>query len=173
MPIKIEITGNDAAEIAQQLLTMAFTIAPKLASKQPAPESQSAVEAETVEPAKEPAKRRGRPKKQETIEHEEKSVDSGDDADGDGPEATAEDTVPSADVAGEPPANGEAADPEMTISELRAYTIAYLREAFEGLEKQKDEFGKLLSAFGVDKIGDLPDDKIGAFKALVDEKKAA
>jgi len=60
----------------------------------------------------------------------------------------------------------------MTIDELRKYTVGYLTFAHKKLDDQKAEFADLLGQFGVTKIGDLPADKIAAFKALVDERKA-
>lgn len=192
MSIELKITGESAAEIAQNLITFAFMLAPQMRDKAPrqsVPDERPAVEAEPVE---EPKKPRGRSRKAEVIEHDANEgakedvhgAEAGSDGDaavsGGGaeraqPEREAE--VPAeAPVEAAPAAEEAPSDetPVMSIDELRKYTLSsYLLEHFKSLDDQKAEFGKLLAEFEVTKIGDLPAEKINAFKALVDAKIAA
>lgn len=167
--IRIEITGEDAAEVAQNLVTMAFMLAPNLRGG-PAKDAPAAVEAEAVE---EPKKPRGRPKKAETIEHEpvkEAKEEITPEAVENEQETVAQTTeLPPKEIAPEKAAEAEA----LTIDDLRKFTVdEYLLKQFKALEDQKSAFKALLDQFGVTKIGDLPTDKIGEFKAVVDAKIA-
>lgn len=188
MTIRIEITGEDPAQIAQNIVSMAFLFAPNLRGvAQPA--MAPVVEAETVETAQ--PKPRGRAKKTDVvIDHSAEEVKQDAQQSGvaaklageaDGPDAGGSSDSTQADAAGEP--SGPAADeapaevdavaekPCMTIDELRAFTVnEYLNTCFETLPERKTAFQELLKPHGVIAIGELPADKINAFKAVVDAK---
>jgi len=154
--IRIEIVGESAQDVATQLLVMGSLIQQKVGAK--SPEAAAPVEAE-VEVVEEKPKTKPKPapkKADKVIEHEAKEEDKPD-----------EDKDPEVE---------EVADePDMTVDELRKYTLSqYLTPTFKGIEDQKTEFRALLDQFKLEKLGDLPDDQIGAFKAEVDKRiKAA
>lgn len=175
--IKIEIIGDKASDIAQELVTLAFMLAPNLrpGANNPAPAGDTVVE--TVTPARKP----GRPKKGETIEGEvSKETPKGEPADEKPADTVVDQSAggnAAATVAADAATTNEAAKPadkSMSIDDLRKFIVAtYLTGHFDGLDAQKAEFTDLLSKFNVAKIGDLPTDKIAEMKKLVDERIAA
>lgn len=202
MTIRIEITGDNASQVASQLLqftaTMSQLLQPRAATtaavhEGPAPDVVETVAEQPAAPA-----RRGRPRKAETIEHETKEQanvhrDAGGDTDGGGASAD-----------GEAPAGGSAADAmggdgghienaahdessavdevaapasvaeKLTIDEVRAYTITnYLNAVFETQPERTAAFRELMDAVGVTKFGEVPVERLGEVKAMVDAKIAA
>lgn len=200
--IRIEITGDNASQVASQLLqftaTMSQLLQPRAATtaavhEGPAPDVVETVAEQPAAPA-----RRGRPRKAETIEHETKEQanvhrDAGGDTDGGGASAD-----------GEAPAGGSAADAmggdgghienaahdessavdevaapasvaeKLTIDEVRAYTITnYLNAVFETQPERTAAFRELMDAVGVTKFGEVPVERLGEVKAMVDAKIAA
>lgn len=194
MTIRIEITGEDPAQIAQNIVSMAFLFAPHLRAVN-APAQTPVVEVETVaDNAGEARKPRGRAKKTDVvIDHQAEEVKQDVHGDtgsggavagaGEGGEAAGGST------AGDAPADaavGEADQPSddspaevdavaddkpgMSIDELRKFTVEqYLVPGFATQPERKDAFGKLLGLFGVTAIGELPAEKINAWKATVDK----
>lgn len=187
MSIRIEITGNDAQEIAQSILQMAFMIAPKLAGVPEQPPAE-AVTADTVQPARRP----GRPKKTDApvIEHEEKkepeNVHAGSGGSG-GAEVPAgvSGTEGGAEPAGSPAADDapaevdavaadEKAAPKDIVDPIRAHVINdYLNVVTDSLPTRKDLYSELLNEFGLTAITALKPSQVEAFKAAVDAKIAA
>lgn len=205
MTIRIEITGDNASQVASQLLTFTATMSQLLAPRAPATEAvhqgpapDTVVETAAEQPAA-PA-RRGRPRKSETIEHEPKEVQdvhrdagSGDGSAG-GESATAGGGEPGAasgiaaehvgtEAADEAPAGVDAAaeaDTDAPVAEavnvddLRKYImINYLNTFFPTLEVRKAKFDEVLDVFGAKKLSEVPADRLGEVKALVDGKIAA
>lgn len=209
MTIRIEITGDNASQVASQLLTFTATMSQLLAPRAPATEAahqgpapDTVVETVAEQPAA-PA-RRGRPRKSETIEHEPKEVEnvhresgSGDRAAG-GESATAGGGEPGAaaggaeervgaetadeapagvDAVAEADADASAAAPlaeAVNVDDLRKYImINYLNTFFPTLEARKAKFNEVLLVFGAKKLSEVPADRLGEVKALVDGKIAA
>jgi hypothetical protein len=184
--IELKITAENSADIIGQIANLAVALAgglPKKAQVAPVPEPQAEthVEAETVEPAKKP---RGRPKKAETIEHEEKAEDSTADT-GDVPEFLKKDgTAQAAEAAAkaaaeEKPETAEATEkqpeqPELTLDEVRKYGLQQFVAAAKGkLERQRELYQALLKKFDVAKIGDIAPEKFADVVQAVDEMVAA
>lgn len=209
--IRIEITGDNASQVASQLLTFTATMSQLLAPRAPATEAahqgpapDTVVETVAEQPAA-PA-RRGRPRKSETIEHEPKEVQdvhresgSGDRSAG-GESATAGDAergagsavgtavdAGSAAAADESPAgvdavaetdtDASAAAPvaeAVNVDDLRKHIIAdYLNAFFPSQEVRKAKFAEILDVYGATKLSEVPADRLGEVKALVDGKIAA
>jgi hypothetical protein len=203
--IRIEITGDNASQVASQLLTFTATMSQLLAPRASATEAvhqgpapDTVVETVAEQPAA-PA-RRGRPRKGETIEHEPKekddvrrdaggnSVGSGADAGASGAEpgagaadaaarvgAETDDAPAVVDAVAEADRDPAPAAPveTLTIDTVREHAVNnYLNACFDSLPERKAKFAELTSAFGVTKLNELPADKLGAFKALVDSKIA-
>lgn len=200
MTIRIEITGDNASQVASQLLTFTATMSQLLAPRAPATEAahqgpapDTVVETVAEQPAA-PA-RRGRPRKSETIEHEPKEVQdvhrdagSGDGTAG-GESATsgiaaehvgaeAADEAPAGvDAVAETDTDASAAAPvaeAVNVDDLRKYImINYLNTFFPTLEVRKAKFDEVLDVFGAKKLSEVPADRLGEVKALVDGKIAA
>lgn len=200
MTIRIEITGDNASQVASQLLTFTATMSQLLAPRAPATEAahqgpapDTVVETVAEQPAA-PA-RRGRPRKSETIEHEPKEVQdvhrdagSGDGTAG-GESATsgiaaehvgtgAADEAPAGvDAVAEADTDASAAAPlaeAVNVDDLRKYImINYLNTFFPTLEARKAKFDEVLLVFGAKKLSEVPVDRLGEVKALVDGKIAA
>lgn len=207
--IRIEITGDNASQVASQLLTFTATMSQLLAPRAPATEAahqgpapDTVVETVAEQPAA-PA-RRGRPRKSETIEHEPKEVQdvhresgSGDRSAG-GESATAGGGEPGAasgiaaervgaEAADEAPAgvdavaetdtDASAAAPvaeAVNVDDLRKHIIAdYLNAFFPSQEVRKAKFAEILDVYGATKLNEIPADRLGEVKALVDGKIAA
>lgn len=186
MPFKIEITAADASEFAQQIVSLALTIAPRmrdaLSERTTTPRAEP-VEAETVEPARKP---RSRPRKSETIEGEKSDVHAAgehSDADAGGAagacEAAAGDDGEVGDATvDEAPAK---ADDGVTLAEakdvyddLRKWIInEYINALFTSQPERTAKFRALCDHFGVAKLGELPvarvDDVKAHVQALIDE----
>ena len=61
----------------------------------------------------------------------------------------------------------------MTIDELRKFTVDnYLLAHFKTLDDQKSAFQGLLDPYKIKNLKELPAEKIGEFKAVVDAKIA-
>lgn len=209
MTIRIEITGDNASQVASQLLTFTATMSQLLAPRAPATEAahqgpapDTVVETVAEQPAA-PA-RRGRPRKSETIEHEPKEVQDvhresgyGDRSAG-GESATAGGGEPGAasgiaaehagaEAADEAPAGVDAvaeADTDasaaapvaeaVNVDDLRKHIIAdYLNAFFPSQEVRKAKFAEILDVYGATKLSEIPADRLGEVKALVDGKIAA
>lgn len=161
MTIKIEITGNDPTEIAQNLLALGGLVSGAL--KPRAPQMEDAAPEQKDEAPKAETKRTRKAKADDKPADEQKEL-AKDEAD------SAAETVENSEAENTTEA---AEEPAMSIDDLRKYTVTYLAERHPGkLDDQKNEFKELLDKFSVDKIGALPADKINAFKAMVDERKA-
>lgn len=213
MTIRIEITGDNASQVASQLLTFTATMSQLLAPRAPATEAvhqgpapDTVVETVAEQPAA-PA-RRGRPRKSETIEHEPKEVqgvhrESGAGADGGGDAGRGAGAVeaggePGADAGGaaehvgteaadeapagvdavaEADADASAAAPlaeAVNVDDLRKHIIAdYLNTFFTSQEVRKAKFAEILDVYGATKLNEIPADRLGEVKALVDGKIAA
>jgi len=203
--IRIEITGDNASQVASQLLTFTATMSQLLAPRAPVTEAahqgpapDTVVETVAEQPAA-PA-RRGRPRKSETIEHEPKEVQNANEpadavasanaagADGSGTGGVAEDA---ADGAGTGAAVAEAPEPAaeeqaaaepaggakaeaVNVDDLRKHIIAdYLNAFFPSQEVRKAKFAEILDVYGATKLNEIPADRLGEVKALVDGKIAA
>lgn len=200
MTIRIEITGDNASQVASQLLTFTATMSQLLAPRAPATEAahqgpapDTVVETVAEQPAA-PA-RRGRPRKSETIEHEPNEVQDvhRDAGSGDGTAgcesatsgiaaervgAEAADEAPAGvDAVAETDADAPAAAPAaeaVNVDDLRKYImINYLNTFFPTLEARKAKFDEVLDVFGAKKLSEVPADRLGEVKALVDGKIAA
>lgn len=205
MTIRIEITGDNASQVASQLLTFTATMSQLLAPRAPATEAvhqgpapDTVVETVAEQPAA-PA-RRGRPRKGETIEHEPKEVSNANEpadaaasanaagANGSGTGSVAEDA---ADGAGTGAAAAEAPEPAaqeqaaaepaggakaeaVNVDDLRKHIVNnYLNTFFPTLEARKAKFDEILGVYGATKLNEIPADRLGEVKALVDGKIAA
>lgn len=185
MTIRIEITGESASQIAQELVTLAFMVAPKLkdslatsTASGPSPDLT-----ETVEPVDKPKAPRGRKPKGEVIEHDSKEManvasDTAEVvgevwvADASDEQAAGVDAV--AETAGDPAPAAEAEKPCMTRDDLRKYLInQYLNVVFDDMEARKKDYKALLDEFGIEAIADIPEEKINPFKAAIDARIAA
>ncbi len=200
--IRIEITGDNASQVASQLLTFTATMSQLLAPRAPATEAahqgpapDTVVETVAEQPAA-PA-RRGRPRKSETIEHEPKEVQdvhresgAGDrsagggepGADAGGAEervvSEAADEAPAGvDAVAETDTDASAAAPvaeAVNVDDLRKHIIAdYLNAFFPSQEVRKAKFAEILDVYGATKLSEIPADRLGEVKALVDGKIAA
>ena len=211
--IRIEITGDNASQVASQLLTFTATMSQLLTPRAPATEAahqgpapDTVVETVAEQPAA-PA-RRGRPRKSETIEHEPKEVqdvhrepgagadDGGDAGSGAGAGAVggepgaasgiaaermvseAADEAPAGvDAVAETDTDAPAAAPAteaVNVDDLRKHIIAdYLNAFFPSQEVRKAKFAEILDVYGATKLSEVPADRLGEVKALVDGKIAA
>jgi len=189
--INFTITADDTAELAKQIVSLAFMLAPNLRNHAAPVPPAAAIEPEIVEPVKRAP--RNTKKAGVTIDHEpakesesvvepvEPATDGVPGAGGDTASGITSETGAGDEAADEPKAEVDAvagtAEPEepcMTIDALRAFTVNdYLNSVFEKQEDRKAAFGDMLKEFGVTKIGDLPADKINAWKAAVDQRIAA
>lgn len=190
MTIRIEITGENAGQVAQQMLAFTATMSQLLAPRAPVTEAvhqgpaPDAVEAETVEQPVAP-QRRGR-KKAETVEHEPKKEsedvpgNTGGVGDSDNLDAgeSGNDVPGSVGVRGAGD-SGEHAEPTtetakepaetVNIDDLRKYVVgSYLNTFFDDLDERKAEFHRILGEFGVTKLAEVPAERLGEVKAYVD-----
>lgn len=180
MNIQLIITASDPVELEDCVRRLGKNLAGSI-GKAPEPET---MEPEVVEPERKP---RSRARKAETIEHEGKpdvrtatddSVErnrepAGAEA-GTGAAVATSEKATANNEASEVDAVAEAsAESALTIDDLRKYTLSnYLLKFHKSLDDQKNAFDALLKEFGVKKMVDLPEGKIGEFKALVDAKIA-
>lgn len=186
MTIRIEITGETSADILENLGVLTRRLLGGAAPVEPA---------ETAEPeaADEPKKSRGRPRKGAVIEHDPNEGKKNDvhsaagatdelvgDAAAGGTGGVAEPPRGEADPDGEPAEDEAPAEvaavaekSEMTINDLRSFTInEYLNVVTDSLPTRKELYGALLAQFSIKAITELPVEKIGEFKAVVDAKIA-
>ncbi|WP_176074352.1 hypothetical protein [Brucella intermedia] len=178
MSFELRITGNDAAELAQDALAFAFLVAPNLKEKLFATTSHAVAEQPAVEEQKtEQPKPTRRTKKTEPVD--EKPVEQP----APEPEETiaeeVEDTVEEAeistadDVAESEIAEETGDEPCMSVDDLRKYTIAnYLNACFEDMAVRSTKFRELLAEVNLVKLADIEPGQINKFKAIVDQKIA-
>ncbi|WP_226623128.1 hypothetical protein [Brucella anthropi] len=177
MSFELRITGNDAAELAQDALAFAFLVAPNLKEKlfattAAAAEQQAVQEAKAEQPKPTRRTRKTDPVEEKPVEQaapepEETIVEEVEDAVEEA-EISAADDVAESEIE-------EATDDEpcMSVDDLRKYTIAnYLNACFEDMAVRSAKFKELLGEMKLVKLADIEPGQINAFKALVDQKIA-
>ncbi|MBE0561816.1 MAG: hypothetical protein IH622_13520 [Ochrobactrum anthropi] len=177
MSFELRITGNDAAELAQDALAFAFLVSPNLKEKlfaatapspeQPAVDEQKAEQPKPTRRSKKAEPVDEKPVEQPAPEPEETIVEE------------VEDTVEEAELsAADDVAESEIEDntddePCMSVDDLRKYTIAnYLNACFDDMALRSTKFRELLAEVNLVKLADIEPGQINKFKAIVDQKIA-
>lgn len=194
MTIRIEVTGGTAADVAQELMSFALLMAPRLREHMTtapvAPEGLgelAAAEAAADVPVEQPAeKKRGRKPKNEEKQDvrrddaptadngaagsssgEEPAVPVGAELAGDGDQQEAEDGAPAeVDVVAEAEPVEE---PALTVDQLQNYVVKeYLMLVTKDQEVRTATYRALLDKFGIGKLREAAPEQIGPIKAYVD-----
>lgn len=177
--IRLEITANDANELAGQIGMLAVAMSAAFAPRQ-APSTEV--------PASENSQmtRKPRTKKGATIDHDPNEGGKTDVLPAAGAEDASVDTgLEAAPAEGGPGSAGETAtdvetavvdavaEKTLTFDELKAYGIAYLNDTIPKADDRKAEYRAILDHFKVEKFGDLTPEQYAPFQVEVDRRRAA